>query len=103
MLSGAARTWPSLSEPSRNELVGKAPQPAFGAVYEYVDSCGTPVIASTATLPERQFALDRRHHEELVKSDPRIVWAGLSSGPAGLNSSEMTEVRRSVVAERAKR
>jgi len=79
---------------------------AFGAVYEYRDSCGTPqVVASTGKMPERQFLLDLRHHEHALagKQEPSIVWAGVSDGAGGLNDAQMTEVRRAVADGRADR
>eukprot|EP00929_Paragymnodinium_shiwhaense_P094990 TRINITY_DN55911_c0_g2_i4.p2 TRINITY_DN55911_c0_g2~~TRINITY_DN55911_c0_g2_i4.p2 ORF type:complete len:285 (+),score=51.34 TRINITY_DN55911_c0_g2_i4:77-931(+) len=82
------------------------PQAAFGAVYEYRDSCGTPkVVASTSTVPERQFALDRRQYEGALshKAEPNLVWVGMSGGHGGLNEAEMTEVRRNVASARAER
>eukprot|EP00440_Ansanella_granifera_P045403 gb/GFBE01049192.1/.p1 GENE.gb/GFBE01049192.1/~~gb/GFBE01049192.1/.p1 ORF type:complete len:278 (+),score=44.17 gb/GFBE01049192.1/:1-834(+) len=86
---------------------GVPPQPmAFGAVYEYRDSCGTAkVVASTATMPERQFALDQRQHEDLLvkHKDPSLVWVGISGGRGGLNEAEMAEVRRQVASSRAER
>ncbi|CAE7362082.1 unnamed protein product [Symbiodinium natans] len=57
--------------------------PAFGAVYEYRDACGTAkVVASTASMPERQFALDQRHYEHSLpaKTNPNLVWVGVSGG-----------------------
>lgn len=80
--------------------------PAFGAVYEYRDSCGTAkVVASTASIPERQFALDQRHYENVLpaKMDPKLVWVGVSGGRCGLNDAEMSEVRRHVANARADR
>ncbi|CAE7021500.1 unnamed protein product, partial [Symbiodinium microadriaticum] len=80
--------------------------PAFGAVYEYRDSCGTAkVVASTASVPERQFALDQRHYENVLpaKLDPKLVWVGVSGGRGGLNDAEMSEVRRHVANARADR
>ena len=56
---------------------------AFGAVYEYRDSCGTAkVVASTASVPEKQFALDQRHYEHALskQADPHLVWVGVSGG-----------------------
>eukprot|EP00931_Biecheleriopsis_adriatica_P093516 TRINITY_DN67257_c0_g1_i1.p1 TRINITY_DN67257_c0_g1~~TRINITY_DN67257_c0_g1_i1.p1 ORF type:complete len:287 (+),score=37.29 TRINITY_DN67257_c0_g1_i1:23-862(+) len=79
---------------------------SFGAVYEYRDSCGTAkVVASTNTMPERQFALDQRQHEDVLSKhrDPSLVWVGISGGRGGLSEAEMTEVRRSVVSARADR
>ena len=61
-------------------------QMSFGAVYEYRDSCGTAkVVASTATVPEKQFALDQRHYEHTLpkQNDPKIVWVGISGGRQG--------------------
>eukprot|EP00913_Durusdinium_trenchii_P024082 g22617.t1 len=67
---------------------------AFGAVYEYRDACGTAkVVASTATMPEKQYALDQRHYEHrLPKRDPQLVWVGLTGGRGGLNEAEMASV-----------
>ena len=56
---------------------------SFGAVYEYRDACGTAkVVGSTATMPEKQFALDQRHYEHTLpkQNDPKIVWVGISGG-----------------------
>ncbi|CAK9047742.1 Uncharacterized protein SCF082_LOCUS26697 [Durusdinium trenchii] len=78
---------------------------AFGAVYEYRDACGTAkVVASTATMPEKQYALDQRHYEHrLPKRDPQLVWVGLTGGRGGLNEAEMASVRRRVADARAER
>jgi len=85
---------------------GAGKETAFGAVYEYRDNCGTPqVVASTGTMPERQFLLDRRHHEQALagKQEPSIVWVGVSGGAGGLSDAQMTEVRRAVADGRAER
>lgn len=81
---------------------------SFGAVYEYRDSCGTPkVVASTATMPERQYLLDKRQHGPNLPSEgvePKLVWVGLSgAGAGGLSDAQMAEVRRSVANSRADR
>lgn len=104
-----------------NEALARQPEQAFGAVYEYRDSCGTPhVVASTWVMPERQFALDRRQYEDVLGNrsgergaasgrlrfpdDPTLVWAGMSGqGRGGLDAMEMAEVRRTVASERAER
>ncbi|CAE8700391.1 unnamed protein product [Polarella glacialis] len=82
------------------------PSMAFGAVYEYRDACGTAkVVASTATLPERQLALDQRHYEDVLPKSGKasIVWVGISGGRGGMDEAEMAEVRRQVASSRADR
>jgi len=78
----------------------------FAAVYEYRDGCGTPkVVASTSSLPERQFLLDRKRHGEALagSEDAALVWVGVSGGRGGLSEAQMTEVRRAVTDARADR
>lgn len=85
---------------------GKSKDIAFGAVYEYRDSCGTAkVVASTSQQPERQFLLDKRHHEKALSThkEPALVWVGMSGGSGGLSDAQMTEVRRAVADTRADR
>lgn len=100
----AATTGELAGRPRSGAAAGR--ETSFGAVYEYRDSCGTPqVVASTGTVPERQFLLDRRHHETVLagKQEPSIVWVGISGGAGGLSEPQMTEVRRAVAGSRAER
>eukprot|EP00746_Dinoflagellata_sp_MGD_P005199 gnl/MRDRNA2_/MRDRNA2_110065_c0_seq1.p1 gnl/MRDRNA2_/MRDRNA2_110065_c0~~gnl/MRDRNA2_/MRDRNA2_110065_c0_seq1.p1 ORF type:complete len:207 (+),score=38.35 gnl/MRDRNA2_/MRDRNA2_110065_c0_seq1:69-689(+) len=83
-------------------------QLSFGAVYEHRDSCGKPrLIGSTNKMPERQFALDWKQHEEVralgtngrLRSE--LVWAGVGRGVVG--EEEMSLVREAVVHTRSER
>ena len=83
---------------------------AFGAVYEYRDSAGVPMVCgSTARRPEEQFSRDFDAHGAAASAAgvrarsvrAEVVWAGVGRGTVG--QPDMDAMREAVAAERAAR
>ena len=91
-----------------SNVIERGGERAFGAVYEYTNSCGRPVVVgSTSTNVEGAFVRDTAQHQsirnltEYEGGNQNVVWAGVGQYP--LNAEAMQEITSSIVEQRSKK